>query len=243
MKHYGLIGYPLDHSLSKLLYKTLFLNFKIKADYQVFAIVPGRFVSDFGDILTGVDGINVTMPYKYEVMSYLDIVTPIARNIGNVNVIKKDRGRCIGYNTDYIGFMYSIKQYVDRIKGVKALILGTGGVAKTVAYALKKLGIAYTFVSRTNKSHDTVLYGELTPQVVASHRLIVNCTPLGMFPYVSTYPDIPYQAITSEHVLYDCIYNPIETQFLQKGRMRSATTINGEKMFFIQAVYALKIWL
>lgn len=185
-------------------------------------------------------GLNVTIPYKEQVLPYLDSLDDAAKAIGAVNTIVIQNKKLKGFNTDYIGFTQSIQPLLLPTD-THALVLGNGGSAKAVAYALQQLGIQHQQVSRQpNQGH--LLYSDLTPSIVGQHTIIVNCTPLGMFPHLEQCPDIPYEAITAQHLLFDLIYNPPETLFLQKGRLAGARTKNGLEMLHLQADEAWRIW-
>jgi shikimate dehydrogenase len=172
----------------------------------------------------------------------LDNLNKRARKIGAVNTVRITRyQKLIGYNTDYYGFKKSIKPLLKKHHKT-ALILGTGGASKAVAYALKKLNIAYDYVSRSEKEGVKFMYSDLTDDIISSHTIIINCTPIGTFPNVNECPDIPYDAITEKHILYDLIYNPEQTKFLCCGDMKGATTINGLEMLRLQAEKAWQIW-
>lgn len=187
-----------------------------------------------------IQGMNVTIPYKKEIIPMLAKLDPIAEEIGAVNTIKVTQKGLIGYNTDYFGFSESLKPFLKE-HHTKALILGTGGASNAVAYALKMLGISFRFVSRTPKMGQ-FSYSDLSSQIVNKYKIIINCTPLGTFPNVEDFPPIPYQFLTSEHLLYDLIYNPERTTFLQKGEKKKAIIINGWKMLELQAEKAWEIW-
>lgn len=187
-------------------------------------------------------GLNVTIPYKEAVIPLLNNLNNRAKAIGAVNTINISKeGQLRGYNTDYYGFLNSLKPHLKK-HHKKALILGTGGASKAVAYALKELNIDYKYVSRSMKKGVTFLYSDLDKNIISSHHIIINCTPLGTFPEVDKCPDIPYQGITQKHILFDLIYNPQETKFLSYGSSKNATTINGLKMLELQAEKSWKIW-
>ena len=188
------------------------------------------------ELMNSLDGMNVTMPYKKDVIAYLDRLDETAEAIGAVNVIH-DR---VGYNTDCLGFIDSIRTLL-REYDKKALVLGTGGASKAVCFGLKKLGISPTLVSRTPQE-GMLGYDDLTEAVMSDYTVIVNCTPLGMAPEEETFPSIPYEYISARHLLFDCVYNPEETLFLQKGKVQGATTRNGMEMLYGQAKAAWKIW-
>lgn len=242
---YGLIGYPLIHSFSQTYFNQKFESEHIDARYINFEI------PDIGDLMEVVSehpnlcGLNVTIPYKEQVIPYMDEMDPDAAEIGAVNVIKIIRGegdnlKFKGYNSDVIGFTDSISPLLDANKK-KALILGTGGAAKAVRQGLLNLGISPTYVSRTCRE-GVLTYDDLTPEVMASHRVIVNTTPLGMYPHIDECPAIPYSLLTPEHLCYDLLYNPDETLFMRRSAENGATVKNGLEMLLLQAFAAWRIW-
>ena len=236
MHHYGIIGYPLHHSFSAKYFSEKFEREGIEAEYSLYPIGMEDLRLKIEDLFHRLDGMNVTMPYKQTIIPYLDRLDETAEAVGAVNVVHKR----VGYNTDCIGFMESIKPLL-RDSDRKALVLGTGGASKAVCYGLKQLGIATTLVSRTPKD-GMIGYSDLTEGLMAEHTIIVNCTPLGMVPDTESYPPIPYELISAQHLLFDCIYNPEETVFLRKGRAQGATIQNGIEMLYGQAKAAWKIW-
>ena len=236
MHHYGIIGYPLHHSFSAKYFSEKFEREGIEAEYSLYPIGMEDLRLKIEDLFHRLDGMNVTMPYKQTIIPYLDRLDETAEAVGAVNVVHKR----VGYNTDCIGFMESIKPLL-RDSDRKALVLGTGGASKAVCYGLKQLGIAPTLVSRTPKD-GMIGYSDLTEGLMAEHTIIVNCTPLGMVPDTESYPPIPYELISAQHLLFDCIYNPEETVFLRKGRAQGAKTQNGIEMLYGQAKAAWKIW-
>lgn len=236
MRHYGIIGYPLHHSFSAKYFSEKFEREGIEAEYSLYPIGMEDLRLKIEDLFHRLDGMNVTMPYKQTIIPYLDRLDETAEAVGAVNVVHKR----VGYNTDCIGFMESIKPLL-RDSDRKALVLGTGGASKAVCYGLKQLGIAPTLVSRTPKD-GMIGYSDLTEGLMAEHTIIVNCTPLGMVPDTESYPPIPYELISAQHLLFDCIYNPEETVFLRKGRAQGAKTQNGIEMLYGQAKAAWKIW-
>lgn len=246
MDKYGLIGYPLKHSFSITYFNEKFKSENIDAEYVNFEIPS---INDFMEVIEenpNLCGLNVTIPYKEQVIPYLDELDPDTAKIGAVNVIKiirraKGKTKLVGYNSDIIGFTQSIQPLLQP-RHKKALILGTGGAAKAVYHGLLNLGIESKYVSRTHKKEDSITYEELTPEIMASHLVIVNCTPLGMYPKVDTCPDIPYACLTPEHLLYDLLYNPNTTLFMKKGEAQGATTKNGLEMLLLQAFAAWGIW-
>ncbi len=246
MDKYGLIGYPLKHSFSIGYFNEKFQSENIDAEYVNFEIPR---IEDFMEVIEenpDLRGLNVTIPYKEKVISYLDELDKDTAKIGAVNVIKiirqpKGKVKLVGYNSDIIGFTQSIEPLLQP-HHTQALILGTGGASKAVFHGLENLGIKSTFVSRTKKSDDVLTYQELTPEVMSGHTVIVNTTPLGMYPKVDNCPDIPYGELTSKHLLYDLLYNPGETLFMKKGEAQGATVKNGLEMLLLQAFAAWEIW-
>lgn len=245
MKKYGLIGYPLGHSFSRNFFNQKFQSENIDAEYVNFEIKDIRELKDVLHDHPNLCGLNVTLPYKTAVIPLLDDLTDNARNIGAVNVIKFKRGhfgklKLIGHNSDITGFKQSIEPLLYA-SHTKALILGTGGASKAVFHGLKQLGVGATYVSRT-KQNTGFTYDELTPAIMEQYKVIVNTTPLGMYPKVDECPNIPYDRITPEHLLYDLLYNPDETLFMRKGKERGAVVKNGLEMLLLQAFAAWDIW-
>jgi shikimate dehydrogenase len=243
MHVFGLIGYPLTHSFSKPYFTEKFARLGLTDHaYENF---PLEQIENFPKLLatqSELTGLNVTIPYKETIVPYLDSLSSDADKIGAVNTICFESSRLVGYNTDWLGFraaIMSLKEPPDDTW--HALILGTGGGAKAVAYTLADLKIRYTFVSR-RRLHFGKTYEELTPALIANARLIVNTTPLGMFPNVDAAPRIPYEALTADHLLFDLIYNPEETMFLRNGRENGARTENGKSMLVFQAEESWKLW-
>ena len=236
MRHYGIIGFPLFHSFSAKFFNEKFATEGIEAEYSLYPVQIGNLKLEIGNILDSLDGFNVTLPYKQEVIPYLERLDETAEAIGAVNVVYKH----VGYNTDCLGFMESMRPLV-REYDRKALVLGTGGASKAVCYGLRKLGISPTLVSRTPKA-GMLGYDALTQEVIDSHTIIVYCTPLGMLPDVDSCPDIPYERLSARHLLYDCVYNPEETLFLKKGKAQGCTIKNGLDMLYGQAKAAWRIW-
>lgn len=235
MRHYGIIGYPLLHSFSAKYFNEKFESEKIDAEYSLYPLAEHEF-DKANEYLDTLDGLNITFPYKQAIIPYLNHLDETAAAIGAVNVVYNR----VGYNTDCLGFMESIRPLL-RSYDKKALVLGTGGASKAICYGLKKLGIEPTLISRT--PHGSILgYDSLDNNLMNSHSIIVNCTPLGMFPDVETYPVIPYELVTERHLLFDCVYNPSETLFLKKGKEQGATIQNGIEMLIGQAKAAWQIW-
>ncbi|MBQ8712533.1 MAG: shikimate dehydrogenase [Prevotella sp.] len=244
MEKYGLIGYPLGHSFSIGYHNQRFADEGINATYVNFEIPT---IEELNEVLSQnpeLKGLNVTIPYKEKVMEYLDYISPEARAIGAVNVIRvvHDGKKILlrGYNSDVIGFTQSIEPMLERYHK-KALVLGTGGASKAVAYGLKSLGIESVFVSRYERP-GTIQYESITPDVVHEYQVIVNCTPLGMFPKIDTCPTLPYEALDEHNILYDLIYNPDETLFMKKGAEHGAAVKNGLEMLLLQAFASWEFW-
>lgn len=233
MTRYGIIGKPLEHSYSAMYFTELFLRENIDAEYKLYEIDD---LSNINKMMHYLHGFNVTYPYKQSVMPHLLEMDEVAQAIGAVNVVCKGKG----YNTDWIGFQQSISPYL-RHSDIRVLVLGTGGVSKAIQYALQQMGLSFTLVSRTPSEY-TIGYDAITESIMQSHSVIVNCTPLGMLPDVESLPPIPYHFLTSEHLLYDCVYNPECTAFLHEGNKRGARTINGKQMLYLQADAAWEIW-
>ncbi|MBO4984548.1 MAG: shikimate dehydrogenase [Bacteroides sp.] len=246
MDKYGLIGFPLGHSFSKGYFNEKFAAEQIDAEYLNFEIPS---IEEFKTVIEDnptLRGLNVTIPYKQQVIPYLDELDKDAEKIGAVNVVKvirnaKGKVKLVGYNSDIIGFTQSIEPLLQP-HHTKALILGTGGASKAVHRGLEKLGLTVRFVSREKRNTDTLTYQELTPEVISEHTVIVNTTPLGMYPKVDACPDIPYKCLTSDHLLYDLLYNPDETCFMKQGKKYGATVKNGLEMLLLQAFAGWEIW-
>ena len=243
-KLYGLLGYPLVHSFSQNYFNQKFESENIDAEYINFEIPDVGMLMEVVAENENLNGLNVTIPYKEQVIPFLDEIDPAASEVGAVNVIKFIRGkdglRLKGYNSDIIGFTDSIKSLL-KPHHQSALVLGTGGAAKAVSYSLRKLGLEVQLVSR-RKSAITLVYEELTKNDLKTHKVIVNTTPLGMYPNVDTCPDIPYRYLTSQHLCYDLIYNPDETLFLKNSRLAGAQVKNGLEMLLLQAFASYSIW-
>jgi len=236
MRHFGIIGYPLQHSFSAKYFTEKFEREKIDAEYSLYPVEVESLGLRVEGILDSLDGLNVTMPFKQAVIPYLDRLDATAEAVGAVNVICKR----VGYNTDCLGFMDSLRPML-RPEDKKALVLGTGGAAKAVVYGLRQLGITPTLVSRTPKEGQ-LSYEQLDKDIMDTHTVIVNCTPQGMYPNVDTCPPIPYPLVSARHLLFDCVYNPEETLFLQRGKAQGATVRNGIEMLYGQAKAAWGIW-
>lgn len=244
MKKFGIIGHPLGHSFSPSYFNEKFQNEGIDAVYEKYDLPVITDLQAIIDYTQDLCGFNVTIPYKEKVMSYLDIVSPEARSIGAVNVVKvinKDGKKYLeGYNSDLIGFMRSIQPLIEP-HHKKALVLGTGGASKAIIYGLHRLGIETLLVSRYQKDN-TIQYEQIDKTVLEEYTVIVNCTPCGMAPHFDECPALPYENITPKHLMFDLIYNPDETLFLKKGREQGAITKNGLEMLLLQAEGAWEIW-
>jgi shikimate dehydrogenase len=250
-KTYGLIGYPLTHSFSKKYFTEKFEKENITdCEYNLYSLSTIHQLPELLKDNPEIGGLNVTIPYKESVIPFLNELDPVAKAIGAVNCIKviqsanNQAPKLIGYNTDVFGFRQSIKPFLEK-RHERALILGTGGASKAVAYVLKEIGLDCYFITR-HKTHasgpNTFLYEELNEYMLNAIKLIINTTPVGMFPNVKEAPPIPYDLITPSHLLYDLVYNPAETEFLKRGKEKGAETINGLSMLQQQAEEAWRIW-
>ncbi len=247
MTTYGLIGYPLGHSFSRKFFTEKFEQEDIDAQYLNFEIPS---IEEFPNIIAShpeLLGLNVTIPYKQQVMQYLDEISPEAKAIGAVNVVRCQRStvncqpKLTGYNSDVIGFVESIKPLL-KPHHKKALILGTGGASKAIHYGLEeKLGMETLFVSRTSREN-MITYNDITKDLLQDYTVIVNCSPVGMFPKVDECPALPYEAMNENHLLYDLVYNPLETLFMKKGAAQGATVKNGLEMLHLQAIASWEFW-
>lgn len=239
---YGLIGKKLGHSFSAQYFNNKFRELGIEAVYDNYEIPTIEYFREILNSNPTLKGLNVTIPYKREIIPFLDAVEEMANNIGAVNCIKiTTDGKCIGYNTDIIGFQQSLEPLLNKEISYQALILGTGGAADAVEYVLQTLNIPYQLVSRTEKE-DILSYERLTEDLINESLLIINTTPLGMYPNVDSKPNIPYKALTNNHILYDLTYNPAETAFLKEGIKKGAIVCNGLEMLKGQAEAGWKIW-
>ena len=243
-KIYGLIGFPLGHSFSASYFSEKFSTEKIDAEYRNFPMGQVDDVRDFVEANPGLQGFNVTIPHKQAIIPFLDELSAAAEDIGAVNVVKISREsgrlRLSGFNTDYIGFEESLKPMLPAFCN-SALVLGTGGASRAVVYALKRLGISPQLVSRKS-SCGILRYEDLNADIMRSNRLIVNCTPLGMFPDIDSVPPVLWSEVGSGHLLYDLVYNPAQTKFMRMGIERGARVKNGLEMLHLQAEAAWDIW-
>lgn len=241
MKQYGLIGKHLSHSFSPAFFAKFFQKQGIDANYATYELQE---ITDFPPLMMGAifGGLNVTIPYKTAIIPYLDELDTLAAEIQAVNVIAFENGKTKGYNTDVFGFQQSIKPFLT-FHHERALIFGTGGASKAVAFVFKALGIDVIFVSQTESSlSNHFTYADVNEHMITACKVIVNCTPLGMSPHVDAAPDMPYDALSEEHLLIDLIYNPEETLFMKQGRKHGATAMNGLSMLQHQALKSWEIW-
>ena len=239
-KIYGLIGKNIDYSFSKNFFSKKFKNENINCKYLNFDI---QNISDFKSVISdnNISGLNVTIPYKEDVIKYIDEISNDAKSIGAVNTIKISNKKLTGHNTDHIGFTTSIEK-IDEFKNIEsALILGSGGASKAIQFALDNLKIKYTIVSRSN-SIKCINYNQISEKIIKNHKLIINCTPLGTFPEVEKCPEIDYRFLSPFNILYDLVYNPKQSNFLRKGVNAGCKIKNGLEMLEIQAIESWKIW-
>lgn len=241
MDIYGLIGFPLGHSFSRKFFTEKFAAEHIEAEYRNFEIPDARQLLEIVHNTPNLRGLNCTIPHKQAIIPLLDEIDERAQSIGAVNVVKvlKD-GRLKGYNADVIGFRDSIRPLLQPTHK-RALLLGTGGASLAVRAGLEELGLQCTYVSRTPRK-DGLTYEELTPEVIQEHTVIVNCSPVGMYPKIHEAPAIPYEMLSPNHLLYDLVYNPLETAFMQHGAEYGAVTKNGLEMLHLQALASWEIW-
>jgi len=239
VKKYGLIGKSLSHSFSKKYFTEKFRRESLSATYHNIEIL------DESDLKTALSydfsGFNVTMPYKEKIIEFLDHLSPEAHEIGAVNTIQVKEGKWIGHNTDVFGFQQMIKPFFES-QHERALIIGTGGASKAVAFVLERLGVSVIYLSRHPKNANEFSYDDLNENMVKFNGIIVNTTPIGMFPEVDAFINIPFEALTDRHLVVDLIYNPEETVFLKKSKEQGVKTINGLTMLHQQAEQAWKIW-
>ena len=239
-RKFGLIGKNIDYSFSKKYFSEKFKKENLDCTYSNFDIEN---ISLIESILqkNGISGYNVTIPYKQEIIKFLDEIDEVAKAIGAVNTIKKIDNKNIGFNTDCIGFEKSLIPLIENKKPDSALILGGGGASKAVKYVLKKIKINYSTVSR-KEGKSEFIYENLNDVIINRFKMIINCSPVGTFPNINKCPNIPYKYLTKEHILYDLVYNPIESVFLRRGRELGCKTKNGLEMLEIQANESWRIW-
>ena len=242
MQEYGLIGKNISYSFSEGYFTNKFKELGISdSTYSTFDLSD---ISELQDLLKSkpnLKGFNITIPYKEDVLDFLDEIDESAKDIKAVNTVKIENGRLIGFNTDTFGFKTSIKPFFEP-QHRKALILGTGGAAKAIAFVLEQLGVDYLYVSRNPKTDKEVSYSDLTKEAITNFPFIINCSPVGTFPNINKCPDIHYEGITPSHLLYDLVYNPEETLFLKNGKENGASIVNGLSMLHHQAEEAWRIW-
>jgi len=237
---YGIIGYPLSHSFSPKYFAQKFREEGINAEYRAFAL---KDITDFPQLLQDypcIKGLNVTIPYKEQILPYLDELDSLAEQLRAVNTIRINKGRLVGYNTDVIGFRSSLEKRLQP-HHKRALVLGTGGASKAVRWVLQELGISALPVSR-KPAAGTLAYAHLDADLIARYPLIINTTPLGTWPEVNACPELPYEDLSPRHLLFDLVYNPEQTLFLQRGDRQGAATCNGLEMLTEQANAAWEIW-
>ncbi len=241
MRLFGLIGYPLTHSFSQKYFNEKFQKLCIAyALYENFSIPTIEELTIILDTKKGLEGFNITIPYKKAVINFLDELSEPVKKMGACNCVKIIDGKLIGFNTDIVGFQKSLQPFL-KPNHQKALILGTGGASAAVEYVFQQLNITYQFVSRTASS-TAISYRDLNSEIMESHQLIINTTPLGMYPNLEDLPEIPYEFITDKHHLFDLIYNPTETKFLTIGKQKGASIQNGYEMLILQAEESWRIW-
>ncbi len=241
MKRFGLIGKTLLHSFSPSFFKDYFVKTNIEATYELFEISS---IDKVDDILNdeSISGLNVTVPYKIEIIPFLDEIDSVANEIGAVNVIAFRNGKKIGFNSDTFGFQQSIKPFLT-FKHERALIIGTGGSSKAIEYVLKKIGIEIIYISRNpNRRYKHYSYEEINENMLNACKLIVNCTPIGTFPNIDECIEFPFKYLTEAHLVIDLIYNPQKTKFLSEAEKNGATILNGESMLKEQALKSWEIW-
>jgi shikimate dehydrogenase len=243
MMKYGLLGKHLSHSFSQRFFESYFKEHKIDASYELIELSSPDALKDFmlGSVAQ-YQGLNVTIPFKEHLLEFIDEVSSEAQIIGAINTIKVgSNGKICGYNTDAYGFHQSIKPFLD-FNHHRAIILGTGGASKAVAFVLEKLGLDVFFISRNPVGSKQFSYSEINAQMLSTCKLVINCTPVGMFPNSDNLIDIPYEFLTKKHLIIDLIYNPSETLFLKKSRESGATVLNGDSMLHQQALKSWELW-
>ena len=243
MKKFGLIGFPLSHSFSKKYFTDKFQELGISDTHQ-YDLFEIENIAELKNIVKNTDsltGLNVTIPHKLNVIPFLNEIDSAAERIGAVNVIKVSENKNLkGYNSDYFGFRKSLEEFLGNSKGIKALVLGNGGAAKAICVALEDMGIEYKLVSR-RASENTINYRKAN-ELLTEYKLIINCTPLGTYPNIASFPDLDYENIGQGYFCFDLVYNPSETKFLQKSKDNGAKTINGYDMLVYQAEKSWEIW-
>ena len=241
-KTYGLLGKNIDYSFSKSYFLNKFKKLNLDSNYT-YKNLDLNDLNQFRNIIEKKEfnGFNVTIPFKEKIIKFLDLLDSKAKKIGAVNTIKIcSNYKLKGYNTDYIGFIKSIRPFLNK-NHKKAILLGSGGASKSIVFGLNKLNISSIIVSRFKKKGD-ITYKELNSEIINKSQIIINCSPIGTFPKINECPKIPYNSINSNHICYDLVYNPIETEFLMKSKKNDAKILNGMKMLEIQAEESWKIW-
>ena len=246
LRKFGLIGYPLSHSFSKAYFTEKFHRLQLTDNvYENYALENLNAFLPLIKSDAAIQGLNVTIPYKIEIIPFLNKLNEEAEKVGAVNTIKIEKKNddliLTGFNTDVYGFEKSIKPFLKNIHN-KALILGNGGAARAVKYVCEKMGIDFLIVSRNPSAPNAINYSQLNEYIFKSFLFIVNTTPLGMFPHPETYPPIPFEFITSDHLMMDLVYNPEDTEFMKKGKAKGATVLNGKNMLHLQAEKSWEIW-
>ena len=242
LKKFGLIGFPLEHSFSGKYFTEKFHRENLAdCSYDNFPIENISELPSIIELNPDLVGLNVTIPYKEQVIPFLNELDSTAKEVGAVNTIKISDGKTIGFNTDIYGFMQSLLPLLKTLHS-HALVLGTGGSSKAVAFGLKKMGIDFRFVSRNPEIQNELNYADLDKDLIRLHKIIINCTPVGMFPNIDECLPLPFEYLTPSHLLFDLIYNPEETLFLQKGKAQGAKTKNGIEMLQLQAEKSWEIW-
>lgn len=240
---FGLVGYPLSHSFSQRYFTQKFISLGLLGyRYELFEIKKIEEILQIADETPLLQGVNVTTPYKQSVIPLLDYIDPVAKLINSVNTIRIKNKKLYGYNTDYLGFEYSLKQNLKGIHIKQVAILGTGGAAQSVGYALKTMSIPYFFVSRQKDGENTILYDTLNNMNFNNITLFVNATPCGMFSSENPIPDININKLNRQHIVFDLIYNPSPTQLLTLAHKQGAKVVDGLQMLFAQADYSWQIW-
>jgi shikimate dehydrogenase len=238
-QRFGLVGKTLGHSFSKSFFTDFFKKNNVDAVYENFELATIELIEPL--LKESISGLSVTIPYKEAIIPFLDVLSPEATEIGAVNCIQFKDGKTIGHNTDAYGFHQSIKPFLTN-KHERAIIFGTGGASKAIVYVLKQIGIECIFISRNPKGENQFAYHEINEHMLHACKLIVNCTPVGMYPNDDTCIDLPFEHLTPEHLVVDIVYNPVKTQLLQKSEQAGAQILNGDTMLKQQALKAWEIW-
>ena len=239
MRKFGLIGRTLQHSFSKTFFEKLFIENSIDASYENIEL---KDINEVAEILKkDYSGLNVTIPYKEQIIPFLDELSPEAKKIGAVNVVSFTGGKTIGHNTDTYGFHNSIKPFLTN-QHEKAIIFGTGGASKAIEFVLRSIGVEVIFISRNPKKSNEFAYSDVNEHMLRACKLLVNCTPVGTYSNIADFIDLPYEYLTENHLVVDLIYNPSKTMYLRKAEEQGAMILNGESMLNQQALKAWEIW-